>query len=251
MASVALTIVIPAYNEGDNISVVLDDTLTTLAQADDAEPFEIIVVDDGSSDHTGTVARDYARRFASIRVLLHESNQGLGAALRIGFTHSVGDYVGWIPADGEVRADQVLKLLRIADGADLITSTRLGDSVQGPRQPRTLFRGFLTWWMNIFFWACLGNYPKHATGIYMARGAHLRSVPLTSSTGLVGMELYLQSVRRNAKFRHGECEIGPRLSGRSKVATPTGILKSMLEILRLGISLGRSRRLKHDTRTAK
>ena len=236
MTSIALSVVIPAYNEGDNLGAVINDALATVDKAEYAKPFEIIVVDDGSSDHTGAVADDYGRRYPSVRVFHHEVNQGLGVALRTGFTNSRGDYVGWLPADGQVRADQVTKLVRIADGADFITTTRLGHAVEEPSQGRSFFRGFLTWWMHIFCRMCLGTYPTHFTGTYMARGPYLRSIPLSSRTGLVGMELYIKSLRRNAKLQHSDCVTCPRTSGRSKVATPKGILNSMLDMLKMARS---------------
>lgn len=48
------------------------------------------------------------------------------------------------------------------------------------------------------------------------------------------MELYVKSLRRSAKFQHGECVISPRLSGQSKVATPAGIRMSILDMVRMG-----------------
>src|SRR5262249_18737789 len=160
----------------------------TLDQTPHAQPFEIVVVNDGSNDHTARVADEYAQRFPSIRVFHHAKNGGLGAALRTGFMNSRGDYVTLIPADGEIKADQAVQLLTLADGADFITTTRLGYRVQNGYQGRSLFRGFITWNMHLLCWLCLGIYPKHFTGIYMARGPYLRSIPLSSNSGLVGME---------------------------------------------------------------
>lgn len=241
MNGIAISIVIPAYNEGDNLGIVLDDALRTLNQADYAQPYEIVVVNDGSTDHTGTVADEYARRISSIRVFHHARNSGLGAALRTGFTNSRGDYVTFIPADGEIKADQAVPLLRLANGADFITTTRLGYQSEGRYQGRSFFRGFCTWSMHVLCWLCLGIYPKHFTGIYMARGAFLRSIPLSSCAGLVGMELYAQSLARNAVIRHGEIIIHPRLSGQSKVAKLSGLLGQVKEMLRIRWHVQRTR----------
>jgi glycosyltransferase involved in cell wall biosynthesis len=235
MTSIMLSVVIPAYNEDENLGAVIDDALRILTREDTVQPFEIIVVNDGSSDRTGCVAEEYRQTTSSIRVLHHASNQGLGVALRTGFANSQGEYVGWLPADGQVRADQIINLLRIADGADFITTTRLG-AVEQQNQRRSLLRKHMTWWMHILCKICLGIYPTHFTGTYMARGPYLRSIPLNARTCLVGMELYVKSLRRNAKLQHGECVITHRLSGKSKVATSGGILMSVLDMLRMGYS---------------
>jgi glycosyltransferase involved in cell wall biosynthesis len=225
--------VIPAYNEGDNSPSVLDDALATLGQSAGAQPFEVLVVNDGSTDHTGAVAEDYARRHACIRVFHHPGKQGLGTGLRTGFTASRGEFVSWICADGEVKASQAVKLIQAVQEADSVTTSRLAVVLDGARQRRPLLRRFLTWWMHIFCRVCLGAYPTHFTGIYLIRGSYLRSLPLFSRTGLVGMEIYFQSLRRGVRLAHDDMEIGPRLSGKSKVATPSGILKCLLDMLKI------------------
>lgn len=238
---IALTIVIPAFNEGNNLGVVLDDTLATLNRTDYAQPFELVVVNDGSTDHTGQVADDYARRHPCVRAFHHAKNAGLGTALRTGFTNSRGAYVTFIPADGEVKADQAAPLLKIAEGADFVTTSRVDPAAGQEQQVRSFFREFCTWNMQVLCRLCLGICPKHFTGIYMARGEYLRSISLTSSTGLVGMELYLHSLRRKAIIHHGEVSIRRRLSGQSKVANLRGIAKSLLEMTKIRWRVWRNR----------
>jgi glycosyltransferase involved in cell wall biosynthesis len=232
-SGIVFSLLIPAYNEELNLPSVLDDTLATLNHAGKAQPFEILVINDGSSDRTGQVAEEYARRFPCIRVFHHANNIGLGAGLRTGFSHSRGEFVSWIAADGEVKADQAVNLLDIAGDADFITTTRLAVELDGKPQTRPLLRRILTWWMHQFCRVCLGKYPTHFTGIYMVRGSYLRSVPLFARTGLVGMELYFQSLRRGVRICNGQMAICPRLSGKSKVATPAGICKSLIEMVKL------------------
>ena len=240
-SGIAFSLVIPAYNEGDNLSAVLDDTLTTLNDAGYAHPFEVLVVNDGSTDHTGQVADDYAGRFSCIRVFHHTVNQGLGTSLRTAFTRSRGDYVTWISGDGEVKADQAVKLLHIAHDADFVTTSRLAVGSAGSETPRPLLRRVLTWWMRVFCCVCLGSYPTRFTGIYMVRGSYLRSLLLHSRTGLVGMEIYFQSRDRGVRLQHGEMAVCPRLSGKSKVATPSGILRSLIEMLKIRWYVRKSR----------
>ncbi|HJZ73761.1 MAG TPA: glycosyltransferase family 2 protein [Vicinamibacterales bacterium] len=238
---IIFTLVIPAYNEGNNLSSVLDDVLATLVESPKAQPFEVLVVDDGSTDDTGQVADDYARRFRDIRVFHHATNQGLGVGLRTGFSHSRGKFVSWIAADGQVKAEQAVKLLNIAENADFITTRRVAVTVEAGAENRPCLRRILSWCMHILCRACLGAYPSHFTGIYMVRGSYLRSVPLCSRTGLVGMELYFQSLERQVRLAHGEMAVCPRLSGKSKVATPSGIMKSIIGMLKMRCYLQKSR----------
>lgn len=88
-----LSIVVPAYNEAAGIGGVLDGLTAAFREA------EIIVVDDGSADGTGEVARTHV----GVRVLRHEFNRGYGASLRSGMLAAKGDLLAWFDSDGEHR----------------------------------------------------------------------------------------------------------------------------------------------------
>src|SRR5262245_40360390 len=98
--SPSLSIVIPAYNERDNLDRVLADALTFARAA--RSRFERLVVDDGSSDGSKAVLTAFGAGAPELRVLRHERNRGLTAALRTGFFGAAHEYVTWIPADGQI-----------------------------------------------------------------------------------------------------------------------------------------------------
>ena len=85
-----ISIVLPAYNEEQSISSVLDDLLAL--RKDD----EIIVVDDGSTDNTYAVAKA-----SGVRVIRHPYNKGYGAALKTGLREAQADVVVFLDADGQ------------------------------------------------------------------------------------------------------------------------------------------------------
>jgi glycosyltransferase involved in cell wall biosynthesis len=230
---IAFSIVIPAYNEGDNLAIVLEEIMTTLNRFAIAQPYELLVIDDGSRDHTGQVADDYARRFACVRAFHHPTNSGMGSALRTGFENSRGEFVTFLPADGEVTGDQAVKLLQLAGDADYVGSSRLGYANEGIYQRRALHREFLTWGMRVLSRMILGFNPSRNSGIYLVRGPLLRSLPLNSRTGLIGLEILLHIRQRKAKVAHGEIEICPRLSGKSKIATISGFVKVLIEMFKI------------------
>ncbi len=124
MSALSLTIVLPAYNEGDNVDVAVGRVLGVCA--DEAVALDLVLVDDGSTDDT--LAR--CQRLAGaapdrVRVLSHPKNLGLSAALRTGYEAARGAHVTWLPADGQVDADQLPVLLGpIHRGcADVVIST--------------------------------------------------------------------------------------------------------------------------------
>jgi glycosyltransferase involved in cell wall biosynthesis len=99
----------PAYNDGGTIASMVVSTLMTLR--DCADDFEVIVVDDGSSDYTGELLDELARIHApAVRVIHHGKNRGYGGALRSGFAAAVKDWIFY--TDGDAQYDpRELRLL--------------------------------------------------------------------------------------------------------------------------------------------
>lgn len=108
-----VSIIIPAFN----VEASIGGTLQGLAAWRDRA--EIIVVDDGSSDCTGDMARQ-----AGVRVIRHMHNKGQGAALKTGIRAATGDIVVTMDADGEHTADQVAALLDAFDDNDMVVGAR-------------------------------------------------------------------------------------------------------------------------------
>ena len=87
---------------------------------------EIVLVDDGSTDGTGGAMDAVAARHVALRVVRHERNRGLGAALRTGFAHCHGSVVTWIPGDGQFDLADVLAGLDHFPQRDVVVALRRG-----------------------------------------------------------------------------------------------------------------------------
>ena len=72
------TIVLPAYNEEDNLAQVVDDVLATFDRLD--TPSDVLIVDDGSTDRTPQIADDFAARVENVHVIHHPTNLGFGGS---------------------------------------------------------------------------------------------------------------------------------------------------------------------------
>ncbi|MGB5812635.1 MAG: glycosyltransferase family 2 protein, partial [Polyangiales bacterium] len=121
MTTPELSVVIFAFNEQSNIGPVLEELRTWLATHEPNS--EVIFVDDGSSDGTAAAA---AAVLAGSRHQIHShvSNRGIGAALKTGVAAARGDWVTFLPADGQIAPDAIGQLRDAAtqDGSDVVFS---------------------------------------------------------------------------------------------------------------------------------
>ena len=136
-----LTLVVPCYNEETTLAHCIERVLEL--RSDQLE-LEIIIVDDCSSDKSLQVAQELERNHPEIRVLHHDINQGKGAALRTGFVHATGDFVGIQDADLEYEPLEYRKLLKplLRDEADVV----FGSRYLRPSSRKVLY--FWHSWMN-------------------------------------------------------------------------------------------------------
>jgi glycosyltransferase involved in cell wall biosynthesis len=109
-----VSVVVPAFNEAE----IIDDTLTRLvAHLATLEPrfrWEVVVVDDGSTDTTAEIAETFARAHSGVRVLRHRVNFRLGQALRYAFGQTTGDFVAVIDCDLSYSPDHITRMLHTA-----------------------------------------------------------------------------------------------------------------------------------------
>ena len=230
-AQPALSIVIPAYNEGANVTAVVEETHRVLAENTWVDSYEIVLVDDGSRDDTGRIM-DALASDRRVVVVHHEVNRGFGAALKTGFTRSRGRYVTLITGDGEIGVDQALNLYRDMGDADLMISTR--------ERTVAVDRKILTAVATLLSHLILGV-TGGTNGIYVVRGEMLRRMHLVSDTGLANLEVYLQIVEWGGRIRSGVTRTRPRLSGHSKVTNVSTSSKILLEMIKLRLARRRAR----------
>ncbi|MEX0786196.1 MAG: dolichyl-phosphate beta-glucosyltransferase [Dehalococcoidia bacterium] len=127
-----VSFVVPAYNEasrseGSHLRASLERLIAFAARQPYAS--EMLVVDDGSTDRTGDVAREAGRALpdgVSLRVLVHEQNRGKGASVRTGALAAQGDVVLYLDSDMATAPEEAPKLLdKIAAGADVAIGSRI------------------------------------------------------------------------------------------------------------------------------
>lgn len=216
------TIVLPTYNERDNIVVVLQGIIKALPEA------HILVIDDGSPDGTADLAEDFARSGRPIRVIRRDSKAGLGSAYRFAFDllfadeHLDVDHI-IVTMDSDLSHDPAVipALVReIDNGSDVVIGSRYvdgGGTVDWPIHRRLLSR-----WGNRYTGWILGIPVKDCTSGFRAyRLGSLRDIDPRSTTaeGYAFLtELVLRLVRSGKRVTEIPIRFVDRTAGTSKMS---------------------------------
>jgi glycosyltransferase involved in cell wall biosynthesis len=122
-----LSVIIPAYNEEDGIASIVERVLGARPALEACRVgLELIVVDDGSRDRTAEIVAEYPQ----VCLVRHRTNYGYGAALKTGFAHARGQWLGFLDADGTYPPEHFPALMDAAhqQQADLVIGSRMAGS---------------------------------------------------------------------------------------------------------------------------
>ncbi len=140
MTEIALSLILPALDEARRLPPYLR-SIRAYLDGSFAQPYEVLVVDDGSRDETAAVVQRLAGQWPQLRLLRHARNEGKGAAVRTGMLAARGDLLLFADADGATPIEEHARLAAaIGQGADLAVGSRL---IADPalRRSRQWYRG--------------------------------------------------------------------------------------------------------------
>jgi glycosyltransferase involved in cell wall biosynthesis len=218
----SLSLVYLMYNEERNIGPVLD---AAVAYADRAlNEWEIVVVDDGSTDGGAAIVRARAAADERIRLVQHAQNGGMGAGMRTGIENARLEYLCFFPADGQLEPEELGKMIPLLAGADIVLT-------RYPQRHSTVARAVMS--------RAFRDYLMLAAGIrFELEGLYLYPVPLakelapriTCNTFFFSFELIQRGLERGATSVLTTIDVKPRLSGTSKVTGFTRIRRVADEV---------------------
>jgi len=140
MPEIALSLILPALDEARRLPPYLD-RIRSYLERDFRQPYEVIVVDDGSRDETAAVVHGLCNQWPQLRLLRHGHNQGKGAAVRTGVLAAEGGLLLFADADGATPIEEHARLAAaVAQGADVAVGSRLAPD-PALRRSRDWYRG--------------------------------------------------------------------------------------------------------------
>lgn len=205
-----ISVVIPCYNESENIV----DAVRMITQGIDASvsAYEIIIVDDGSTDGSRTLITKLLEENGRIRAVYHQENRGKGAALRSGFGESRMEWILMMDADLQIDISELKKFLPYC--------LEEGDLIAGVRTNRAegIFRMVVSRVYNAVVSAVVGTHMRDVGCPFkLVRTSFLRTLPLISEGFAIDAELFLRLRQSGRQFKELAVACRPRLKGRSKV----------------------------------
>jgi len=232
----ALSFFFPAHNEAENIEALVAEALQELPAF--ADEFEIIAVDDGSTDATPEIADRLAASDPRIRAVHHAVNQGYGAAVRSGLRAARFDLVAFTDGDRQFKVADLGRLLdrmAHADSPDVIAGYR---KKRADPFIRTAYARAYRLALNIFF--RLGVRDVDCAFKLFKRSA-LQGVRLESGGAFMSAELLIKLRQRGRKIAEVGVPHYPRVAGSPTGAKPSVIFRAVRDFWRLRIRLWTNR----------
>lgn len=219
-----LTVGLLAYNEEANIHAVIEETLDFCKEH--LSDWEILVVDDGSTDHTAALAQELCDKEPNLRLISHEKNEGMGAGIRTVIQNATKKIFTFNAADGQIPAAELSKLLERAGAADIVSSTYAN-------RRETRLREWVSRSFRVYL-KVVGGIDFELQGLYLFPTGPAKVIePLIEArTFYFSFELIRRGLERGMSLATAQIVCRPRKSGRSKVLNPRRIASVAAEAAR-------------------
>ncbi|MBE1445669.1 glycosyltransferase family 2 protein [Paenibacillus sp. OAS669] len=222
-----LTILIPAFNEEDNIEKEIykvRDHLETL----DILGWNVLVVNDGSKDRTRDIVAKICEADPRIKLINHEINQGVGAAVYTGLMNSTTDWTFLHPADGQFNIKELNNFLDKTSEAEIIVGYKQEGHKAIHRRILTSINLGLT---NVLF----RLYLRNVTWVTMYKVSCVQGLTLKMRSPIIFTEILVRAKKANARIVETSTSVWDRQGGKPTAARLFQVIKSLFELFKLRI----------------
>ena len=224
-----ISVIFPAFNEEMNLEAVVRSALKVLPSVSRA--FEIIIVNDGSSDGTPKVAEELVRRCRNVRVVHHPENLGYGAALKSGIEQARHEFIFFCDSDRQFTLNDLHRLLAWAGHYDIVAGYR--QHRQDPFHRRLNARGW-----NLLVRAVFGLKLRDIDCAFkIFRREVFERLPIETVGAMVNTEILVRALAHGFTLKEVPVRHFPRRFGQQTGAKPHVILKAFCELGRMYLKL--------------
>ncbi|KFE72444.1 glycosyltransferase family 2 protein [Hyalangium minutum] len=224
----SISLFLPAWNEEDYVERAVTRALDVLPRLTD--DFEIIVVNDASTDRTKEIAEGLAARIPQLRVITHATNLKLGGAMRTGLSASTKDIVVYSDIDLPWDLRELERALHLMDylEADMICAFRFDRTSEGPKR---IIYSFV---YNLLIRSLFDINIKDVNFSFKVMHRRvLEAIELKSLGSFIDAELVVKAMRKGFRVFQMGVDYFPRTRGVSTLASPSVIMKMVKELAKL------------------
>ena len=223
-----LSIFFPFWNEEKNITRVVESAIPVAKEV--ADVWEIIIVNDGSTDKTEEFGKKLAKKYRNVRYEVHTPNRGYGAALKTGFESAKYKYVVFTDGDGQFDFSEVKKFIEKISDFDLVIGFRK------KRRDRNLWvRLMLMYMLKVWDFILFHFYVKDIDcGFKLFKKKAIEEMmPLRSEGAMITTEILAKAKAKNLKIGQVGVEHYPRKYGEQSGSNFQVIVRAVFESLLL------------------
>ena len=228
-SSTSLSVVVPALNEEKNLRQAVKGLTNVLGQ--DGIDWEVILINDGSTDHTEEIATELVRAEPRIKLINHQKPMGIGRSFWDGVEASSKQGITWFPGDGENDPEELIKFLPLLEHVDIVVPFVINKEARSWR--RRFVSKFYLWMVNLLF----GTMFNYTTGNVIYRKNVFDIVEPKANGFTYQTECLIRAVRSGFTFAEVPVHLGKRLHGRSKILTFKSVRKATWELIRLFVEI--------------
>lgn len=219
-----LSIFFPFWNEEENVENVVGRAIPIAEKV--ADKWEILMIDDGSTDNTLEIAHKLAKKDRRLKVVSHHNNRGYGAALNSGFTHAQYEYIVFIDGDGQFDFSEISKFLAPIENADMVIGYRK------KRNDKNLFKRLLLMYMlKVWDFLLFRFYFRDIDCAFklFRREAVEKLMPLRSEGAMISTEILAKAKRKKLRVKEVGVTHYPREAGHQSGANFPVVVRAVLE----------------------
>jgi len=224
------------YNEEVTLEAAVQDVVEALRGMEDRE-FEVLIVDDGSTDSSPRIARKLAEQYPEVRVITHPQNRGPGSALVTGFAESQNEVICFHPADQQLYFPDVAAVIPLLDDYDMVIgdrSERAGYSLMRLLSSHV----YIALAQNLFHL----HQIKDFNFIYLYRKELMDQILVETSGVFMPTEVLVKAVDLGARIIPAKVPCLPRKAGVATCGRPSVIAQTFGQMMRFWV-LWRLRKL--------
>ena len=233
----SLSVFFPAYNEQPNLETLITKADSTISQV--AKNYELIVVNDGSTDHTVETVHELQKRFPHLKLISHAENLGYGAALKTGFATAKFDWIFFTDADLQFDIDEIKLLLPFTPDYQVIIGWR---KTRAEGSTRAFNAKLFKMYIDLL-------YRLHVRDIDCAfklmKRELIQSIHLESTGAFTTAELLYKLKKKGVRVKEVAVSHYPRFMGNPTGAQLRVILKACWESLTLYLKIKSQSLLHH------